>query len=118
MGTKRDTRQIGGSKVTRFSRVLVCFSLVSPVLNKIEGYFGTCLVNLNRGQMTRVTPELAPASPNFRNTPAGRHFTHVRFNVPQAHKQADLQWNRASHLKPFGSEAETLPQGHRGPCTS
>ncbi|GBL78861.1 hypothetical protein AVEN_48849-1 [Araneus ventricosus] len=30
------------------------------VLKQHEGYFGTDLVILNRGQMTRTTPELAP----------------------------------------------------------
>ncbi|GBL97278.1 hypothetical protein AVEN_274625-1, partial [Araneus ventricosus] len=36
-----------------------------------EGYFGTDLVILNRGQMTRTTPELAPPSQSFRATPTG-----------------------------------------------
>ncbi|GBN14926.1 hypothetical protein AVEN_249819-1 [Araneus ventricosus] len=40
-------------------------------LKAIEGYFGTDLVNLNRGQRTRSTSELAISSPNFRTTPAG-----------------------------------------------
>ncbi|GBN11992.1 hypothetical protein AVEN_764-1 [Araneus ventricosus] len=32
-----------------------------------EGYFGTILV-MNRGRMTRTTPELAPLAPNFRTS--------------------------------------------------
>ncbi|GBM09915.1 hypothetical protein AVEN_86803-1 [Araneus ventricosus] len=37
-----------------------------------EGNFGKDLVILNRGQMTRTTPELAPPlSPNFHATPTG-----------------------------------------------
>ncbi|GBN71404.1 hypothetical protein AVEN_90135-1 [Araneus ventricosus] len=36
-----------------------------------ESYFGTDLVILNHGQMTRTTPELAPFSPNFHATPTG-----------------------------------------------
>ncbi|GBM66184.1 hypothetical protein AVEN_246404-1 [Araneus ventricosus] len=40
-----------------------------------EGYFGTDLVILNLGQMTRTTPELAPPSPNFHATPAGGRLT-------------------------------------------
>ncbi|GBM88142.1 hypothetical protein AVEN_213957-1 [Araneus ventricosus] len=36
-----------------------------------EGYFWTDLVILNHGQMTRTTPELAPPSPNFHDTPTG-----------------------------------------------
>ncbi|GBM29908.1 hypothetical protein AVEN_246467-1 [Araneus ventricosus] len=42
-----------------------------PFLKQHEGYLGTDLVILNRGQMTRTTPELAPPSPNFRATPTG-----------------------------------------------
>ncbi|GBO02126.1 hypothetical protein AVEN_154094-1 [Araneus ventricosus] len=40
-----------------------------------EGYFGTNLVILNLGQMTRTTPELAPPSPNFHATPTGGRLT-------------------------------------------
>ncbi|GBO37013.1 hypothetical protein AVEN_240801-1 [Araneus ventricosus] len=42
-----------------------------PFLKQHEGYFGTDLVILNLGQMTRTTPGLAPPSPNFHATPAG-----------------------------------------------
>ncbi|GBN78370.1 hypothetical protein AVEN_177162-1 [Araneus ventricosus] len=33
-----------------------------------EDYFGTDLVSLNHGQMTRISPELAHHSPSFRTT--------------------------------------------------
>ncbi|GBM23278.1 hypothetical protein AVEN_214546-1 [Araneus ventricosus] len=48
------------------------FSLViiTSVLKQHEGYFGTDLVILNIGQMTRMTPKLARSSPNFRTKPA------------------------------------------------
>ncbi|GBN57176.1 hypothetical protein AVEN_158016-1 [Araneus ventricosus] len=39
-----------------------------------EGYFGTDLVILNRGQMTETTPELAPRSPSFHATPTLGHL--------------------------------------------
>ncbi|GBM72741.1 hypothetical protein AVEN_67707-1 [Araneus ventricosus] len=43
-----------------------------PFLKQHEGYLGTDLGILNRGQVTRTTPELVPApSPNFRATPTG-----------------------------------------------
>ncbi|GBM62866.1 hypothetical protein AVEN_38397-1 [Araneus ventricosus] len=32
-----------------------------PVLKQHEGYYGTDLVILNRGQMTRITPDRLPA---------------------------------------------------------
>ncbi|GBN63813.1 hypothetical protein AVEN_190365-1 [Araneus ventricosus] len=44
-------------------------------VNQHEGYFGTDLVILNLGQMTRTTPELAPPSPNFHATPTGGRLT-------------------------------------------
>ncbi|GBM25520.1 hypothetical protein AVEN_165922-1, partial [Araneus ventricosus] len=43
-----------------------CFGLVQfsysnvPVLKQHEGYFGTYLVKLDPGHMTRTTPQLAP----------------------------------------------------------
>ncbi|GBM28961.1 hypothetical protein AVEN_232051-1 [Araneus ventricosus] len=66
------------------------------------------LVILKSYQMTRTTPELAPPSPNFRNTPATGRLTPGRFNLHQAHKYG------GSSLE-SGSEGETLPLGHRGP---
>ncbi|GBO15086.1 hypothetical protein AVEN_237407-1 [Araneus ventricosus] len=55
-----------------------------------SGDFGTDLVILNCGQMTRTTPDLAPPSPNFRTTPAGgRLAPYVRFDVQQAQYTTD-----------------------------
>ncbi|GBN47477.1 hypothetical protein AVEN_30230-1 [Araneus ventricosus] len=65
--------------------------------------------------MTRKTPGLAPPAPKFRTTPAGGCPTPVKFNVHRPTIKADLQWNRVSSLKPFGSEAEILALGHRDP---
>ncbi|GBN25944.1 hypothetical protein AVEN_273345-1 [Araneus ventricosus] len=53
---------------------------------ELEGYFGTDLVILNLGQVTRTSFELAPPSPNFLTTPAGGRLAHARFEVYQAHK--------------------------------
>ncbi|GBN61250.1 hypothetical protein AVEN_128969-1 [Araneus ventricosus] len=47
------------------------FSYINVPLKQHEGYFGTDLVILNHGQMTRTTPELAPTFPNFHATPTG-----------------------------------------------
>ncbi|GBN62819.1 hypothetical protein AVEN_129494-1, partial [Araneus ventricosus] len=44
---------------------------------------------LNRGQMARSTPELAPPSPSFRITPAGGLFTpthDLAFNRPNTQR--------------------------------
>ncbi|GBM74015.1 hypothetical protein AVEN_57815-1 [Araneus ventricosus] len=54
------------------------FSLViltSRFLKQHDGYFGTDLVALNRGQMTRTTPELVPPSLNFHTTSVGKRLT-------------------------------------------
>ncbi|GBO23015.1 hypothetical protein AVEN_197471-1 [Araneus ventricosus] len=42
---------------------------------------------LNRNQMTRTTPDLAPSSPSFRTTPTRGRLTHVMFSVYRAHKR-------------------------------
>ncbi|GFV19490.1 hypothetical protein TNCV_3664221 [Trichonephila clavipes] len=36
-----------------------------------RGLWATDLVILNHGQVTRMTPELAPQSPNYHTTPTG-----------------------------------------------
>ncbi|GBM81937.1 hypothetical protein AVEN_114112-1 [Araneus ventricosus] len=47
------------------------------------------LVILNRDQMARMTPELAPPSPNFHTMPQGGRLTHdFKINVHQAHTHA------------------------------
>ncbi|GBN61306.1 hypothetical protein AVEN_54686-1 [Araneus ventricosus] len=45
-----------------------------PSLKQHEANLGTDIVFLNRGQMTRMTPELAHPSPNSRATPTGDHL--------------------------------------------
>ncbi|GBN10042.1 hypothetical protein AVEN_113208-1 [Araneus ventricosus] len=42
--------------------------LKCPALKQHEGYLGTDFIILNRCQMTRTTPDLAPPPPNFRAT--------------------------------------------------
>ncbi|GBM36875.1 hypothetical protein AVEN_82859-1 [Araneus ventricosus] len=70
------------------------FSLVilTSLLKQHEGYFGTDLVILNLGQMTRTTPELAPPSLNFHATPTGGRLTTM----------FDLTCNRPHTRRIFG----------------
>ncbi|GBO40477.1 hypothetical protein AVEN_130492-1 [Araneus ventricosus] len=80
-----------------------------------EDYLGTDLVILNRGQMTRTTPELTPPSPSFRATPAGgRLATMYDLECNGPPYTADLRWNRVSSLRPSCPEVGTLPLGRRG----
>ncbi|GBM24571.1 hypothetical protein AVEN_6529-1 [Araneus ventricosus] len=58
-------KTFGLIKFKRFSLV----TLTSRVLKQHDDYFGTDLVIVSHGQMTRTTPELAPSSPNFRTSP-------------------------------------------------
>ncbi|GBN15272.1 hypothetical protein AVEN_140965-1 [Araneus ventricosus] len=65
--------------------------------------------------MTRTTPALAPISPNFRTTPAGRRLTHVRFKVHQTYTHGGSVKSDFEPLAPNRTEAETLQQGQREP---
>ncbi|GBN58597.1 hypothetical protein AVEN_259673-1 [Araneus ventricosus] len=62
--------------------------------------------------MPRTTSELAFPFPSFHTTPAAERLCDLACTMPLC--TADLQWNRVSNLQPSGSEAETLPVGHRG----
>ncbi|GBN90099.1 hypothetical protein AVEN_99408-1 [Araneus ventricosus] len=65
--------------------------------------------------MLRTAPELAPPSPNFHTTPVERRLTpYVCFRVQEAQYTTDLQWNRASNLRPDVPKVKTLSLGHRG----
>ncbi|GFU77503.1 hypothetical protein TNCV_3498761 [Trichonephila clavipes] len=44
-------------------------------LDATRGLLATDHVILNHGQVTRMTPELAPPSPNYHATPTGGHFS-------------------------------------------
>ncbi|GBN81641.1 hypothetical protein AVEN_256532-1 [Araneus ventricosus] len=90
------------------------FSFINVLfLKQHEGYFGTNLVDVSSGQMTRTTPEQAHPSSNFRiTTAAGRSTREVRLSAYQATYTADLQSNRVSNLKPSDSEDETMLLGH------
>ncbi|GBL85951.1 hypothetical protein AVEN_63254-1 [Araneus ventricosus] len=85
-----------------------------PVLKQREGYFGTDLVILNRGQMTKATPELAASSPSFHSTPAGGHLASTDLTCTRLAYMAVLRWNRVSNLEISSPKVETLPPGHRG----
>ncbi|GBM47242.1 hypothetical protein AVEN_133537-1 [Araneus ventricosus] len=65
--------------------------------------------------LMRMTPELAP--PLQTSAPHQREDVwppYVGFNVQQAPYTTALQWNRVWNLDPSGTEADTLPLGHRG----
>ncbi|GBM53856.1 hypothetical protein AVEN_69298-1 [Araneus ventricosus] len=73
------------------------------------------LVNLSRSQLTRTTLELEHSSLNFCITPAGgRLIPTYDLTANKTTNTANLKKNRISSLQPFGSEAETLPQGQLG----
>ncbi|GBM48379.1 hypothetical protein AVEN_103564-1 [Araneus ventricosus] len=61
--------------------------------------------------MTRSTPEMASAFPNFRTTSAGGRLA---LTYDRSTYTVDLQWDRVSSLELPGPEAETLPVVHRG----
>ncbi|GBL87390.1 hypothetical protein AVEN_118337-1 [Araneus ventricosus] len=50
----------------------------------------------------------------LRTTPAGGRLIHGRSNVYQAHKYGGFSAESGFQPEAPGSEAETLPQGHRG----
>ncbi|GBO18885.1 hypothetical protein AVEN_228800-1 [Araneus ventricosus] len=74
----------------------------------MEGYFGSDIIILNRGQKT--TPGQAPPCQNFGTSSTKRHLTNVRFNAHHTH--GDCQRKRVSSLEPCDSE--TLPLDHCG----
>ncbi|GBL90968.1 hypothetical protein AVEN_184370-1 [Araneus ventricosus] len=46
---------------------------------------------------------------------SGRTFGSLAFGLAcNGPNTTNLQWNQVSNLEPFGSEADTLPLGHRG----
>ncbi|GBM32642.1 hypothetical protein AVEN_89640-1 [Araneus ventricosus] len=69
MVKSHDMRHLNTTKMGSFREFPSYWLSQRPVLKQHEGYLGTDLVILNRGQMTRTTPELASPSPNFRATP-------------------------------------------------
>ncbi|GBO32227.1 hypothetical protein AVEN_273073-1 [Araneus ventricosus] len=63
--------------------------------------------------MARITPELAPSSPNFCTTPAGGHFTHSdRFNMHQVQIHGGSSSETGFEFGTLQSQAETLTLGH------
>ncbi|GBM85530.1 hypothetical protein AVEN_53130-1 [Araneus ventricosus] len=59
----------------RCGEVRFCLVILTSRFEATRCYFGTDQVILNRGQMTRTTPQLAPPSPGSRTTPAGGRLT-------------------------------------------
>ncbi|GBM48985.1 hypothetical protein AVEN_55199-1 [Araneus ventricosus] len=81
------------------------------VLKQLEGYSRMDLVILNKSQMTRTTPELAP--PLHTSAPGQREDVwaptyDLTFNI---HGASSVE----SSFEPSGREVETLTLGHRGP---
>ncbi|GBM11589.1 hypothetical protein AVEN_180140-1 [Araneus ventricosus] len=74
------------------------------------------LVILNRGQVTKTTPEWLP--PVRTSAPHQREDVgqYGDFYVQQVAYTADLQWNSVLNLESCGQGAETLPLGHSGLC--
>ncbi|GBN95366.1 hypothetical protein AVEN_126333-1 [Araneus ventricosus] len=102
---------------TQKDAAALCWMEVVKVLpqKQHEGYFGTDLVTLNRGQLMGTTPELAH--------PLQASLSHQR--EEHMATKYDLERNRPhtggssveSGFEPgvFRPEAMTLPLGHRGP---
>ncbi|GBM34019.1 hypothetical protein AVEN_166450-1 [Araneus ventricosus] len=64
-----------------------------------RGYFGTDFVILNRWQMTRTTPELAPPLQTSAPHQQEDVWLHT-YDVQQVHYTTDLYWNRVSNMEP------------------
>ncbi|GBO29218.1 hypothetical protein AVEN_121902-1 [Araneus ventricosus] len=73
---------------------------------------------LNKGQMTRTTPELAAPSPNFLTGLVARRLApDVRFGVQQAHARWIFSGIGFRNWNPQDPEVGILPLGHRGPLS-
>ncbi|GFV47453.1 hypothetical protein TNCV_4831091 [Trichonephila clavipes] len=59
----------------------------------------TEIVNLNHGQVTKTTPELASPTPNFRTIPTGERLSPDRFNVQQIYDRLNVWDFRGSGLE-------------------
>ncbi|GBL72050.1 hypothetical protein AVEN_115071-1 [Araneus ventricosus] len=81
--------------------------------SRVGGCDVTCIRSiLNRGQMRRTKPELAPPFPNFRAAPAGGRLAttyDLACNRPHTRRIFVVIWFRGCGLL-----VETLPLGHRG----
>ncbi|GBL87741.1 hypothetical protein AVEN_81351-1 [Araneus ventricosus] len=93
------------------------FSLVTlkSRLGATRCYFGTDLVILSLGQMTRMTPEMAPSSPNFRTTSAeGQLPPTYDFRCNMLNTRRIVSGIRFRTWNSPAPKAETLPLGHHG----
>ncbi|GBL71211.1 hypothetical protein AVEN_147812-1, partial [Araneus ventricosus] len=54
-------------------------------------------------------------SPGFCATPVSEHLAPTNLTCTRPIYTTVLRWNSISNVKTFGSEAKTLPLGHRGP---
>ncbi|GBM41488.1 hypothetical protein AVEN_229117-1 [Araneus ventricosus] len=88
----------------------VSLPTTSSIKQQHEGCFETDLVSSNCGQMTRVTPEMAPRL--FKLPRRNSAPTDLTCTRPAS--TADLRWNRFWNLEASGPEVQTLPPGHRG----
>ncbi|GBL86762.1 hypothetical protein AVEN_96004-1 [Araneus ventricosus] len=88
-----------------------------PISQQHGGYFGTNLVILNRGQMTRTTLSQHPQ--NFRAPPKVKQLapTDLAYTIHYIYSVSTytvLRWNWVSNLEPSGIKVETLQPGHHG----
>ncbi|GBL74484.1 hypothetical protein AVEN_235425-1 [Araneus ventricosus] len=97
--------------VTKCPGAITCPATVEK--RQHEGYFGTDLVILCRGQMTRPTPELDKA-PNFRIKQVGGHLAPTNLACTRPACTEVPRWNRDSNLESSGPEVKISPPGHRG----
>ncbi|GFX57286.1 hypothetical protein TNCV_2965651 [Trichonephila clavipes] len=63
--------------------VRVSKSYINIALKSCRQAIGDRPLSLNHGQVTRMTPEMAPPSPNFHATPTGGHLSVDVFNRHQ-----------------------------------
>ncbi|GBN65547.1 hypothetical protein AVEN_104710-1 [Araneus ventricosus] len=73
----------------------------------------TDIAILNRGQLTRTTPDPAPP-PNFLSTSARGHLPPADLRCTRHAYTVVLRRNRVSNFKPSELETKTLPPGNRG----
>ncbi|GBM56005.1 hypothetical protein AVEN_45149-1 [Araneus ventricosus] len=87
---------------------------VASKRGQLEGYFVMDLVISNRGQMTRMAPELS--HPSFRTTPTGGSLAfEVRFNVHWDHIYGGSSVEcEPGTLKPWSQDFTTRPRRSPG----
>ncbi|GBL92471.1 hypothetical protein AVEN_174742-1 [Araneus ventricosus] len=110
-----DIRTISSAILKQVEGSIVNDENSSSKLKRQESYYGMNFVFLIRGQMSMTTPELTPASPNFRTFPAGGYrpsTSDLPYTTYTPIVRSLVEW--ASDLKISCGEARTIPQGYEG----